>query len=222
MHYLIDLILIAIVIAYIFISKRKGFVAILIETVGFALALIISFTISTPIAGVIYDKMFEPAIVSNVSDGVENVGKSAYEALPDIVSKNAERFGINESSLERVFEENLEKGTENAIKTASKRLIRPAFCELIGGIIALVILILLMILVKFLAKAINKIFTLPIVGSFNSFLGALIGIPKGIVMSVLFCLIISFILNFVPNGFLIFTPENIEKTVIYNFFIGLV
>ena len=222
MHYIIDFLLIAVVIAYIFISKRKGFVAIFIETVGFILALFISLTVSTPIAGVIYDKIFEPAIISNVAESVENVGKSAFDAMPELVSKNGERLGINENSFERIFDENLEKGTERAVKVASNKVIRPVFSELMGSIIALALLILLMILVKILAKAINKVFSLPIVGTLNSFLGALIGIPKGVIMAILFCLVVSIVLNFVPNGFLIFTPENLEKTVIYNFFMGFV
>ena len=49
-------------------------------------------------------------------------------------------------------------------------------------------------------------------GKANRALGAVVGILKGAVFAVVFCLLINLIISFVPNGFLIFTPENIADS----------
>ena len=52
MSYILDAIIILIVLFYVFISAKKGFVRTLIEVVGFVAAIVIAFTVSTPIAEV--------------------------------------------------------------------------------------------------------------------------------------------------------------------------
>ena len=67
MNYLLDLIVIAIIAAVALISAKRGFVRVVIELAGFIAAIFISFTISTPLANLTYDKIIEPPIVSSVS-----------------------------------------------------------------------------------------------------------------------------------------------------------
>ena len=67
MNYLLDLIVIAIIAAVALISARRGFVRVVIELAGFIAAILITLTISTPLASLTYDKIIEPPIVSSVS-----------------------------------------------------------------------------------------------------------------------------------------------------------
>ena len=67
MNFLLDLIVLAIIAAVALISARRGFVRVAIELVGFIAAIFITFTISTPLASLTYDKIIEPPIVSSVS-----------------------------------------------------------------------------------------------------------------------------------------------------------
>ena len=64
MNFLLDLIVLAIIAAVALISARRGFVRVAIELVGFIAAIFITFTISTPLASLTYDKIIEPPIVS--------------------------------------------------------------------------------------------------------------------------------------------------------------
>ena len=57
MSIIIDLIVLAIIGLFIYTSAKRGFVKVLVEVAGFVLAVIITFTISSPLADATYDKI---------------------------------------------------------------------------------------------------------------------------------------------------------------------
>ena len=63
MGIILDLIILAIIVIFAFLSAKKGFVRTLIELVGFFLAIFIASSISPAISNGVYDKFIEPAIV---------------------------------------------------------------------------------------------------------------------------------------------------------------
>ena len=85
MSVVLDIIVLAIILVTVFLSAKRGFVRVLIELVGFVAAVFISFTISTPLADMTYDKIIEPPIVASVGDvtgdsvgnGKQRMGRSS-------------------------------------------------------------------------------------------------------------------------------------------------
>ena len=99
-------------------------------------------------------------------------------------------------------------------------VVQPVVTAILNAVITAILLIALLIAFKFLAKLINKLFSFSIIGKANKILGAVIGLIKGMGVAVIFVAVIMFIVNF--NGdFLIFTKENIDSTILFNFISGV-
>ncbi|MBE6750415.1 MAG: CvpA family protein [Ruminococcaceae bacterium] len=226
MNWIIDLIILAIVLFFVITSAKRGFVKVLIETVGIIAAIVIAFTVSSPISEAVYDKIIEPPIVEAVGEKAEatfeETEESLLDKLPDFIGFGSEKFGISISEFSDKIEENMSAGAETAIKNASQEIIKPVAVKILGLVVSAILMVVLFILVKFLAKLINKMFSFSVVGKINRSLGGVIGLFKGAVFAMLFCVIISAIIAFSKEGFLIFTAENVNNTYLFKFLMGLI
>lgn len=225
MNYVIDLIIIAIIAICVLISAKRGFVKVVIEVVGFVAVCIFAFSVNMPLSEATYDKFIEPTIVKAVNASVEDTSLSTkddvFNSLPSFLAENAENLGISIDSFYSKITDNVSSGVETAVTTASQDVIKPIFTKILGTIYAVVIILVLLFVVKILANLINKLFSFSIVGKTNRVLGGIIGLPKGIVFAIIFCLLISLIVS-LSGGFLIFTPENIDKTILFKLLAGII
>lgn len=222
MHFLIDLIVVAIIGICVLTSAKRGFVKVVIEVVGFVLAIILTFTISSPLATATYDKIIEPPILeatSNISaDSIEEMKQSTIDALPKFVTENAELLGFSiEEFADKINAESLSSSMANPVQTASQQVIKPAVSKILELLYSIILMIVLMFIVKIVARFVNKIFSFSIIGKANSILGGVVGVPKGIIFAIVFCMIISLVMSF-SGEFFIFTYENIEKTMLFKMF----
>ncbi len=217
MNIVLDLIILAIVIVTIYLSTKKGFVKVLVETVGFILAIVIAFTVSTPLAEATYDKFIEPSIIQSAEKTIQNdegIEKEVWENIPDFITKNAENFGISEDSFSQTINENISLGTKKAVTVASQNVIKPVCVSLVSMIYGVILTTVLFIVVKFAAKFLNKLFSFSLVGKLNRILGGVLGVFKGVAFAVLFVVIVSFLVSI--NGKLFnITIQDIEKTFLF-------
>ena len=217
MNIVLDLIILAIVIVTIYLSAKKGFVKVLVETVGFILAIVVSFTVSTPLAEATYDKFIEPSIIQSAEKTIQNdegIEKEVWENIPDIITKNAENFGISADSFSETINENISLGTKKAVTVASQNVIKPVCVSLVSMIYGVILTTLLFIVVKFAAKFLNKLFSFSLVGKLNRTLGGVLGVFKGVAFAVLFVVVVSFLVSI--NGKLFnITIQDIEKTFLF-------
>ncbi|MGN0493484.1 MAG: CvpA family protein [Acutalibacteraceae bacterium] len=220
MSIILDLIVLAIIVLTVILSAKRGFVRTVIELVGFVAAVIISFTISTPLAGATYDKIIEPSIVSSVTSSVDSVtadtaSKAAdevWEKTPGWIKNSAERLGVSKESIDKSIVGNIGNSLEDSVTAVSQDVIKPVVTQTLSLIFEVLVLVILLLLVKPLAKLINKLFSFSIIGKANRVLGGIVGIPKGIIIAMAFCLVIILITSFTSDGFLIFTDEAMEKS----------
>lgn len=222
MAIVLDFIVVGIILIITVISAKRGFIKVLIETVGFVLAIFLAFTISQPLADSTYDKFIEPPIVKTVSEsgaqGSQEVADKFFEALPNFVNVNLDRFGVKTESVKDNITSSTQDSIENTIIAVSQDVIKPIAVKIIELIYSVIISIILMLFVKPVAKIINKLFSFSLVGKINTGLGAIVGLVQGTVFAILFCIIISTVVSFTQNGIFIFTPENIAASNIFKFF----
>lgn len=217
MGILLDLIILAVILVVVLLSAKRGFMRVAVETVGFIAAIFLTFTISTPLAGLTYDKIIEPPIVKSVTatvnESVSDASDSVWEALPGAVKAYSERFGITKEKISDTFSDS-SAGQAAADKVAglSQNILRPAAVRILSLLFGVVVLIILLIAVKFAARFLNKLFSFSIAGKLNRILGGAVGIPKGIIIALLLCLIIELTVPLTENGILIFTEEAMEKS----------
>lgn len=217
MSIVIDLILVAIILLFALISAKRGFVKVLVETVGFVAAIIVAFTVSTPLAETTYDKLIEPPVVKAAVNAVgESAEHEAWNALPDFLMNNS-LFGEELNSFTQKISQNISEGTETAVKNASQEIVKPIAVKIIGLLYSVILVIVLTILVKFLAKIINSMFSFSVVGTLNRTLGGVLGAVKGIIIAIVFCMLISLILTLSGKPFLIFNQNDIDNTYLFKF-----
>jgi len=222
MSIIIDLIVLAIIGLFIYTSAKRGFVKVLVEVAGFVLAVIITFTISSPLADATYDKIIEPSILEAVGDSAagsaEELKNEALSALPEFVTKNAELLGFSvDEFANKINTDVLSSTAQNPVKLASQEVVKPVVSRIIELLYSIILMLILLFVVKLLARVINKMFTFSIIGKANSFLGGVIGVPKGIIIAMIFCMIISLCVSFFGE-FFIFTYENMENTLLFKLF----
>lgn len=220
MNFILDLIILGIIALCVIISAKRGFVKCLVETIGFVAAIVVAFTVSSPLADLTYDKLIEPPVVKAATDAVgETAEHEAWNALPDFLSnKESALLGTTVNTFTEKITQNISKGTETAVKTASQEIVKPVATKLLSLLFSVILIIVLLIVVKFLAKLLNGIFSFSLVGKLNRSLGGVVGAIEGIVFAMIFCMIISLILSFTGKPFLIFSQESINNSYIFKLF----
>ncbi len=219
MNWILDLIILGILLLTILISAKKGFVKAVVETAGFIAAVILAFTISSPLAEVTYDKIIEPPILNAVEASTQSAENDAISAVPDFITKNAERFGVSLEEFEDKILTDISGSAAATTKTASQDVLKPVATKILALVYSVVLVIILLVVVKFFAKIINKIFSFSIVGKLNRTLGGVLGFIKGSVFAILFCMVVALIMAF-AGDFLIFTEENINSSYLFKLIIN--
>ena len=226
----IDLALVAIILVFALISAKKGFVKTFIELVGFFLAIYLSFTLSGVVAEGIYNSTIEPSVTKTVSETLENaVGEKTdnivddiWENLPSVISNSAEAFGVTKETIKGTTGDKItEANTDQIVLNVSKDVVKPIVVPIVKTILSVILFGVLMIFVRILAKILGKMFNLPIIGGINKLLGGVLGAAKGLIICFVICLLINLIVSFNANGFLIFTEENLNNTVLFKGLLSL-
>ena len=219
MSIILDLIVIAIIILMVLISAKRGFVRVAVEAVGFVAAIMLSLSLSTTLADVTYQKAIEPAILSSVENATAETTSSAaddaWNSLPELITKNADKFGISKDSITNDITEDIGNSATEIVTSISQNTIKPMAVGILKTLYSVILMLVLMIAVKFLARVINKLFSFSLVGKVNKALGGTFGAIKGIIIAWVFCAVISLLVSLTKNGIWIFNAENIENTIIF-------
>lgn len=230
MNIILDIAVVVFILFFAFFSAKKGFVRIFIEVVGLIVATTIAFSISTPLANTTYDKFIEPALIESLDKELGDLSdvnseisaeETILKGLPKFLKNSIEYFGFSFTELSETLSQNIKNGTNSAALAISKDVIKPAAVNVLSLLYSAILILILSFLVRVIAKAINKLVSLTFADKFNRFLGGLLGFFKGILLAILICNLIYLVVSFTNNGFFIFTPENIENTYIFKYFIGL-
>jgi uncharacterized membrane protein required for colicin V production len=220
MHIVIDLIVVAIFAVMILISAKRGFVRVVVETVGILAVLVVVAMSVNPLADVTYQKVIEPPIINSTSEVVFNSSsdavESVWESLPTFVTENVDEFGITKEKIKEVVVSEGKADAKETLENISQKLIKPAVVTVLEIFYAVILILLLSCIVKLLAGIINKAFSFKKIGKLNTTLGGVLGVVKGFVTALIFCNIVELAIKFIPNGIWIFSSENIAKTYLFN------
>lgn len=226
MSIILDAIIVLIILLFVFLSAKKGFVRTLIEVVGFIAAIAIALSISTPIANFCYDSAIQPIVTKTVESAVNEGGSNVNQAVDAVWNKlpafltESNFFNISKESITSSINDETASDTAQLIDSINS-LVKPAISKLISVILSVILVVILLFLVKLLAKVVNKLFSFSLVGDINKTLGGILGLVKGAAVSVIFCMIISLILSFTKDGFLIFTYDAINSSHLFKFIMGI-
>lgn len=225
MTIVLDLILVAIIAIYVIICAKRGFVDVVVETVGTIAAIVLAFTFSTPLATFTYDRFFGPAIIDALTKSTAGVTQVTAEQmmgiLPTPIVEGAGLFGVDLAAAVENITAAASGNVTETIANLSENAIKPIAVSIIGLAVTVILFMVLSIVAKLLAKLLNKLFSFSFVGKINHTLGGVVGAVKGIVIAAIFCIGVSFLISILGRGIWIFTAENIEGTFLFKFLAGL-
>ena len=166
----IDMALLAIMLIFLIVSAKRGFLITLLEVLVFAIAVISAANLCKPAANSIYDTFIGPNITEKVSaslsensDIMSSAGKASavVDNLPKIIKNYILRTDPDENNITSEILNGDFSGTDAAEKLSSD--------------------IVLSLLLSVVAKWLNKICKLPLIGTANTVLGGAFGILKGLI-----------------------------------------
>lgn len=183
----IDIALLAIMLIFLIVSAKRGFLITLLEVLVFAIAVISAANLCKPAANSIYDTFIGPNITEKVSaslsensDIMSSAGKASavVDNLPKIIKDYILRTDPDENNITSEILNGDFSGTDAAEKLSSD-IAKPI--AVLSPVIFLLLSIVLSLLLSVVAKWLNKICKLPLIGTANTVLGGVFGILKGLI-----------------------------------------
>ncbi len=203
MSLILDIILIAILVAFIASAVKKGFMLSLLELVAVIAALALAFSFSPVVAQGVYDGVVENVMIEaleeqidqnvNASDIAENA-ELTLSVLPEFIVSLAENAGVDVAKIKDTIA-TADLSSENLATELVTKVAEPITVGVLTAVFFIILAILLVFVLKIVAKLLSKAFDLPLVGKVNKTLGGILGAIKGIVVLVFICTILNFALS---------------------------
>ncbi len=203
MSIILDVILLAIFVAFILVAAKKGFVLTFLELIAVVVALIVSYQLSPVVAQATYDKVVEPKIIETVEQKIdETVDISAtseqatviIDSIPKFMVKYAASVGVDTEEIkEKISSEEL--SSENIAIQLTQRIAQPIAIGALTVIFFLLISAVLLFVLRLLAQLLSKSIKIPIMKKTNSVLGGVIGACKGLLVVIFICTILDFLFS---------------------------
>lgn len=222
MNYILDIIVVAIIVLFLCVGLKRGFVKMVLDLAGVIIALAVTYMLVNPVSEFICNTFVAPSmaesVVKAITSGDENKDISSVVASsPDFIGEILKPFNIDLDELKVLIEKNKDASVAEKNMLIGKEIVKPAAksASYTGTFIVLFIISLVAVgVISKLAKFINKI---PLIGSFNKGGGALLGLVSGIIAVFVFANIARAVsyTKAASNEDFIFNEANIQNTAIF-------
>lgn len=191
MTYVFDGLIVLLFVLCTVLGYRHGFVRTISGLLALAAALLVSATLSKPIAQWLYTAAVEPTVTAVLEETIADEAlptaaglDAALEKMPGYVTALLESHGVDsgDAVLQRV--EKLEVG-ETAVRAITKRVIAPVVLRLMELLCSLLLFTLTYILALVLLRALDVLTRLPLVRQMNHLLGLVAGAVNGALWAVM-------------------------------------
>lgn len=223
MAYLLDIAVILIVVASVFVGMKRGFLKSVIGLVALLASLLLAFVISLGVATGVYSAFIqhqtENAIASGISgtvgaaSSVEEGLQKAVEHLPGVVQQFMDSKGLSAASLSAQVNTQTGDIAQSIAVTVTDAVVRPVMTLFIRCIAFLILFIVLLIVTGILGKILCRVFKHTPLQGLNGLLGAVLGLVKSAMWVLIFVTVIQFIANFNAESAAI-SQKTIEDTTI--------
>ena len=201
MSVVLDVILVVIFAAFVLTAAKKGFVKTLLELVAVAAALILSYQLSPVVAQGAYDGFVKESMVTSIEEQIDenfNTATAAkkaevtLEALPEFMVSLASSAGVEINDIKaKIASEKF--SSQNIATELVEKVAEPIVIGAMTIVIFMILAIILIFALKFVAHLVSKLFDVPLIGTANKVLGALLGACKGVIVLLFLCTILDFL-----------------------------
>lgn len=218
MGYILDIILIAVVVLFVLLAAKKGFIA----SSKNIITLLLTVTLLASMQGVMLEALQNSPLGDNIKKMVsENVTKTyKAENLPEATDTTDTEKSVmicEAMSLPTFLSDSIEQSIRemSEIKNNVMEVITDALTLLIMRVIAMLLLFILVRIFVFLAvKLLDSLFKLPGLNAINKSLGAVIGIVNAFLVIYIICGAISI---FAPADKLALISQTMDQTFLLGY-----
>ena len=227
MSVIIDILLIAVIVLFIILGAKKGFLAVAITFAGYVASIVLAFYLSSALSNVVYNQFFKTSVETKVyykihdldiTKNIDRIFEDAVQIIPyelrAISIKNAapeDKAAINAAAQK----DGIGIEVSNAIANI---IIAPVIKMMITAILLFIIALILMMLVRMIAKHI-RLDHIPILGPINAVLGGAMGILNGILVLYVILTISTAILMITSYQIPLLSKEVLNQSFIYKTFL---
>ena len=190
MAYLFDLLLVALFALCVFLGWRRGFLATASGLIAMVVAVLVSTTLSAPIANWAYTGMVEPTISSTLQEqlptgilpGADEIDV-ALDKLPPYVTnlRVAGEAGDGEAVLSKL---DTATSGENIAAAITEDVITPIVLPLLEMLCSTILFTVVYFIAMFLLRLLNVVAKLPVLKQINSILGLVAGAFTGLIWAI--------------------------------------
>ena len=218
MSIIIDLILVFVILIFVIIAYKKGFIASLLDFLGTIIAWIASINLSAFASTWIYQTFIKEPITDYVylklTESANTTAETLASSIPEFIHSAAITFGID---INNIILNNTGLEFDSAVSSITNGIVEPIITILIRIIVVILLYIIFSFVIKLLSKLFKNINKIPIVGSLNKFLGIIVGLFKGALITMLICFVFYTILGFAGGELFGITKETLNDTYIFSF-----
>jgi len=212
---LYDLALVVIILFYIRMRYRAGFVSSVIGLAGNILSFIAAYSLSPILSAYIYEHFLQAKMLSMLQEHIngDNIitGVNTFiDSLPGPVS-NAVVFLLgNSEGLSKTVSDSASVGAQDMVTTMEQSVMRPTVISLLQVIVFFVLFAVCMFLIRRIAGMMRGIRHIPLVGAVNSVLGGALGAVEGVLLTALITIVFSYIIV-LSNGKIPYVSGDFSK-----------
>lgn len=218
---IIDIALITVILVFLIVGIKRGFIKELVSLIGFVVAFVVALFLSGIGSSFVYDTFVDGFVKDKVSSAVmqsiDNEVDGVLVSIPDYFINAAEATGTD---IEGVVKSNIgasvEETANSVAATVSKDVAKPVIGALIRVILFIIIFIIVKILIDWIGRALDLVSRLPVIHSLNRVLGAVIGTARGVVTAAIICFVAMYLIKFQGGNLFGLTAEMLEGSFIYN------
>ncbi len=216
MSYIIDILLVAVLVAVAVVAAKRGFFATLFDLAGYVVSFVAAKVCSSSFAPKIYTQYFETYIRERVTASLGSVAsadyskqiESAIDSIPQSLSGVMNLIGIDRNELaSQASQANL--SGENLVKNIMENIAEPVSTAVIRTILFIALTIFLSFVLKIVVRFLDKIIKkLPAIKQINSGLGFVLGAVKGILVVIIVALLVGVVAGLTGNETFINAADN--------------
>ena len=221
MYFILDLILVAICFFTIFFATKRGFVRSVMGFVSKIVALVVAYTFTPALAALIRSRI----VIGPLSDSISSYLKSRLAAgdgydfsrLSENASSILERYLVSgEDITEKV--KAMEQTGEEALRYVSEQIAGKVAVMISTAVAFLILFFVTCFILWLVTVAVDSIFSLPVLRTANTALGAVFGVCSAVLIAIVYCagvtLLVGALGSVEPNHF---GDDVIDKTLIVKF-----
>lgn len=225
MNFILDGVLIAICIAVIVHSVKRGFVKTILSIVASIAAVLLAVVFTPNLSAFFYDKFVLSGISSSIAGTISSLagnGDAAgiadmFSKMPDALSGILRQYNVSEETVNGMLE--AAKSGTGTVQSISDTIAAPIASAISSALAFIAIFAVSVIALKIVIWAIDMVFKFPVLSTVNK--------AGGLVLGVMLAAVVIFVYSAVAANLVsalgsvspkLFGPDVIEGTIIVKFF----